>query len=172
MKDIGQVVWIERYVWNEVKIQLDHVRKEQETESLSLTGTCISLSIFKPPNLLPQLIFKRSWSSCYIPTPGPSPGFRNSKARDSIYLDQLVWLLPTATRWTRTSAKLCITCNKSWPILTFWECKWPLLYSTFQSSYLDFSSDKMNQEHAGLEILRNKECNAIILNTEWEYPKE
>lgn len=57
-------------------------------------------------------------------------------------------------------------------MLTFWECKWPLLYSTFQSSYLDFSSDKMNQEYAGLEILRNKECNAIILITEWEYPKE
>lgn len=172
MKDIGQVVWMDRYVWNEVKIQLDHVRKEQETESLSLTGTCVNLSIFKPPNLLPQLIFKIGWGSSYIPTLGSSPGFRNSKARDSTYLDQLVWLLPTATRWTRTSAKLYITSNRSWPKLTFWEYKWLLLYSTFQGSYLDFSSDKMNQEHAGLEILRNKECNVIILITEWEYLKE
>lgn len=48
MKDIGQVVWIDRYVWNEVKkIQLDHVKKEQETESVSLTGTCVSLFHFQ-----------------------------------------------------------------------------------------------------------------------------
>ena len=30
----------------------------------------------------------------------------------------------------------------------------------------------MNQEHAGIEILINKECNVIVLITEWEYLKE
>lgn len=167
MKDIGQVVWMDRYVWNEVKIQLDHVRKEQETESLSL-----SLEHVLTLPLSSLQIYCHSWYSkeagvLAIPILGCSPGFRNSKARDSIYLDQLVWLLPTATRWTRTPAKRYITSNRSCPMLTFWE-----LYSTFQTSYLDFSSDKMNQEHAGLEILRHKECNVIILITEWEYLKE
>lgn len=46
-EDTGQAVWIDRYVWNEGKeIQLDHVRKEKETEFLSLMGTSVGLFPF------------------------------------------------------------------------------------------------------------------------------
>ena len=58
-EDTGQAVWIDRYVWNEgKKIQLDHVRKEQETEFLSFShgNRCWPLPIYKPPISLSWLI--------------------------------------------------------------------------------------------------------------------
>lgn len=49
---------------------------------------------------------------------------------------------------------ICKTVYNLQQVLTYVDLwgKWPLLYSTFQSSYLDFSSDKMNQEYAGLRF--------------------
>lgn len=81
----------------------------------------------------------------------------------------------TVTYSNKMNQNICKTVYNLQQVLTYVdlpESVNDLLLFHLQSSYLDFSSDKMNQEYAGLKFLRNKECNAIILITEWEYPEK